>query len=111
MVFKQHFSFYYYFKNYKMKKTIIAIAIMLSIGLVACNGSSSAEQTATKDTATNDAMSVSGVKYTCTMHPEIISDTPGKCPKCGMTLVEMKDTTMNMHHDSMSVTHDTMMKH
>ncbi len=26
-------------------------------------------------------------KYTCPMHPEIIRDTPGKCPKCGMSLV------------------------
>ena len=25
--------------------------------------------------------------YTCPMHPEVISDKPGKCPKCGMTLV------------------------
>lgn len=25
--------------------------------------------------------------YTCPMHPEVISATPGKCPKCGMTLV------------------------
>jgi hypothetical protein len=24
--------------------------------------------------------------YTCPMHPEVISDKPGKCPKCGMTL-------------------------
>ncbi|NOZ79494.1 MAG: heavy metal translocating P-type ATPase [Acidobacteria bacterium] len=26
------------------------------------------------------------VQYTCPMHPEIRSDTPGSCPKCGMTL-------------------------
>lgn len=26
--------------------------------------------------------------YTCTMHPEIKSDKPGKCPKCGMELVK-----------------------
>jgi uncharacterized protein YdeI (BOF family) len=30
------------------------------------------------------------VQYTCTMHPEVISDKPGKCPKCGMTLVVKK---------------------
>lgn len=24
--------------------------------------------------------------YTCPMHPEVQSDKPGKCPKCGMTL-------------------------
>lgn len=26
-------------------------------------------------------------QYTCTMHPEVIKETPGKCPKCGMDLV------------------------
>ncbi len=26
-------------------------------------------------------------KYTCLMHPEVITDHPGNCPKCGMTLV------------------------
>jgi len=30
------------------------------------------------------------VQYTCPMHPEVISDTPGECPKCGMKLVEKK---------------------
>ena len=30
------------------------------------------------------------VVYTCPMHPEVISDKPGKCPKCGMTLVVKK---------------------
>src|SRR5262245_1135797 len=26
------------------------------------------------------------VKYTCPMHPEVIQDGPGNCPKCGMAL-------------------------
>ncbi|MHA7821929.1 multicopper oxidase domain-containing protein [Chryseobacterium arthrosphaerae] len=29
--------------------------------------------------------------YTCLMHPEVISDKPGKCPKCGMELVEKEN--------------------
>jgi len=29
-------------------------------------------------------------KYTCTMHPEVVTDHPGKCPKCGMKLVPVK---------------------
>lgn len=28
--------------------------------------------------------------YTCPMHPEVMSDKPGKCPKCGMDLVKKK---------------------
>lgn len=30
-------------------------------------------------------------KYTCPMHPEVVSDKPGKCPKCGMALVLKKN--------------------
>ncbi len=26
--------------------------------------------------------------FTCPMHPEVQSSTPGRCPKCGMDLVE-----------------------
>ncbi|HEY2408373.1 MAG TPA: efflux RND transporter periplasmic adaptor subunit [Polyangiaceae bacterium] len=29
--------------------------------------------------------------FTCPMHPEIRSPTPGKCPKCGMPLVPVKN--------------------
>ena len=28
--------------------------------------------------------------YTCRMHPEVRQDHPGKCTKCGMTLVPQK---------------------
>jgi Cu+-exporting ATPase len=27
-----------------------------------------------------------GATYTCPMHPEVVSDRPGSCPKCGMAL-------------------------
>ncbi|MBV9493123.1 MAG: hypothetical protein JOZ54_02670 [Acidobacteria bacterium] len=30
------------------------------------------------------------VTYVCPMHPEYTSKEPGKCPKCGMTLVVKK---------------------
>ncbi|MDZ4793964.1 MAG: heavy metal-binding domain-containing protein [Bacteroidota bacterium] len=33
-----------------------------------------------------------GTMYTCPMHPEVKSATPGKCPKCGMDLVKMKES-------------------
>ena len=43
--------------------------------------------------------------YTCTMHPEVITDKPGKCPKCGMTLVKKKADkiyTCTMHPEVIS---------
>ncbi|MFC5301808.1 heavy metal translocating P-type ATPase [Azospira restricta] len=30
-----------------------------------------------------------GTKFTCPMHPEIVRDAPGDCPKCGMALEPM----------------------
>ena len=38
--------------------------------------------------------------YTCPMHPEIISDKTGKCPKCGMDLVQ-KNTSSSDHKMNM----------
>ncbi len=29
-------------------------------------------------------------QYTCPMHPEVVQDAPGNCPKCGMKLGEKK---------------------
>jgi hypothetical protein len=26
--------------------------------------------------------------YTCPMHPDVVSDRPGQCPRCGMALIE-----------------------
>jgi hypothetical protein len=34
--------------------------------------------------------------YTCPMHPEVISDIAGKCPKCGMNLV-LTGTQLKVH--------------
>src|SRR6185295_7122206 len=30
---------------------------------------------------------VPGARYICPMHPEVMQDGPGDCPKCGMALV------------------------
>jgi len=48
--------------------------------------------------------------YTCPMHPEVKQDSPGKCPKCGMTLVETSDKKEHEHHQEHHEDHSHHMK-
>ena len=41
-----------------------------------------------KDSTHKGKAATAKVVYTCPMHPDVVSDKPGKCPKCGMTLVK-----------------------
>ncbi len=47
---------------------------------------SMAEKADTAATVTGTVGDGSGTQYTCPMHPEVVSDEPGNCPKCGMNL-------------------------
>lgn len=72
-----------------MKKLLFSAAILLSATLVftACsdNGSNAKTEQLAKDET-----------YTCTMHNEVMSEKPGKCPKCEMNLVKQKMTDGQM---------------
>lgn len=85
-----------------MKKIFLFIAIaIVSIAAIAC------ESTEKKNT--EDTHQVSGEVYTCPMHPEVISDKPGSCPKCGMDLVKKSASEpMEMKHDSTMHSDSTM---
>ena len=50
-------------------------------------------------------------QYTCPMHPEVISDKPGKCPKCGMFLVPMEDKAEAKGGHSKHASHDAHKDH
>jgi hypothetical protein len=83
-------------KTHTIIFSIILVAIVTFAGCV--NQSEKAGDS-------NTQASTGKVVYTCPMHPEIQSDKPGSCPKCGMTLVKKEvsvDTTHNMTADSMS---------
>lgn len=74
-----------------MKKTILfTTAVITSLILTSCsNNKTSAEKT--ESTTTTEAKI-----YTCPMHPEVTSDKPGTCPKCGMDLEEKTKEEMDM---------------
>lgn len=42
-------------------------------------------------------------KYTCPMHPQIVTDAPGKCPLCGMNLVPLTQSTGHDHSASSGI--------
>ena len=69
-------------------------------GMSCCGmaGMSHAQQAAAPTTApagsapaTTQPATQPALVYTCPMHPEVTSDKPGKCPKCGMSLQIKKD--------------------
>ncbi|MGF7079098.1 heavy metal-binding domain-containing protein [Mucilaginibacter sp. UYCu711] len=71
-----------------MKKvTLMAIAILLSAATLFAADTHNGKMSADSSKKAKPAK----VKYTCTMHPEVLSDKPGKCSKCGMTLVKKTD--------------------
>ena len=51
-------------------------------------------------------------KYTCLMHPEIITDQPGNCPKCGMKLVPLEEKKLQKSNVQRSTSnHQSHMSH
>lgn len=69
-----------------MKKIVMAVCAMLLLAFasnaIACEtcAKHKAGQTATEEPAAKKTV------YKCPMHPDVTSDKPGKCPKCGMNL-------------------------
>jgi len=64
------------------------IAIILIVAGTSCRQKKS-------ETHTHDA-SEGKQLYTCSMHPEIIREKPGKCPICGMDLIKKEENSQKI---------------
>ena len=68
----------------------------LTFAAASCDNKTTTVETTTATTAvaadSTAAPAAEGVAtaYTCPMHPEVVSDRPGQCPKCHMDLVVKK---------------------
>lgn len=85
-----------------MNKIVFAAIVFSVLVFTACNSNSTSKDTNATTQPADASKKMEATKYTCTMHPEVISDKPGKCPKCGMDLTPVKDSSMqNMNMDTM----------
>ena len=71
------------------KSSLPALLVFAHIAFAAHAGTPPPFQLAANPSSVGKA-DAAAVKYTCPMHPQIISDTPGKCPICGMDLVPLE---------------------
>jgi hypothetical protein len=84
--------------------SISVLAIFLGLTLGSCAKSENTESTST-DTVSQangqtDHAHEASASYTCPMHPEVVSDKPGICPKCKMDLVPQTDKQAGLHDAS-----------
>lgn len=70
-----------------MKTSLNFIAVAVTALALACSACGPREQKAPE---TVQSTTSEKVLYTCPMHPEVRSDKPGKCPKCGMDLKKVE---------------------
>ena len=67
----------------KTSKLIMATLVAVTLAGVVVGVSGCKEKSSSQSSG-------QAVKYTCGMHPDVVQDKLGNCPKCGMALVEKR---------------------
>ncbi len=79
--------------KYLDKKSLItaAIALIIGLGLGWAVFTGSSQQKDKKQTEAAEHNHAGETVWTCSMHPQIRMDKPGKCPICGMDLIPLEE--------------------
>ncbi len=77
-------------ENYKLVLGVLVIGIFLGWIFFHQSGENAIPQTQTENDG-HDHAKEAGTIWTCSMHPQIKKDKPGKCPICSMDLIPVQD--------------------
>ena len=91
-----------------MRRFTIALLVISAAILVSFSFSSMAQQSGAKPAPAEQSALTADNRddefYACAMHPDVMSDKPGKCPKCAMTLVRTRRPEMAEYEVKLATT-------
>jgi len=80
-------------ENYKLVLAMLVIGLFFGWLFFHSTGDKTTANDNTETTAEHDHSGEKTTIWTCSMHPQIRSDKPGKCPICGMDLIPLNTLT------------------
>lgn len=64
----------------------LTILFLAGFILFSCKNGNKNNGETSRDSLSTESKAKSETEYTCPMHPQVISKSPGNCPECGMEL-------------------------